>query len=455
MLSKAFSFLNGLGYFFNATQITPDSLNQINRKEENTNLRRNVSNQDVVIKLSIINEFFPPDYAATGQLIEELARQLERRGMTIEVFTGQPGYAFSISVAASLETQGNVRIQRSRSTKLWSKRIRGRMIRGLLFTARAFLHIIKHSFRYDLFLLTSAPPFLAIAGYLAHILSFGKISYICLIYDLYPDIAIRLDVIDAKHWVIKLWRGINREIWKKAKAIIVLSEGMKTEVGQLAPEILPKVAVIPSWSDPENIIPLPKIDNWFAQKYQLTDCFTVLYSGNMGRCHDMNTILESMKQLKDEAVQFVFIGGGPKLEDFQRRVNELGLDKTIFLSYQDKNILPYSLTACDLALVSVAPEVENLVAPSKIYSALAAGKAIAVICPPNSYLNKLVTDSQCGITVKNGDQNSLTDFICKLKNNPELANEIGRASRRYLELNFTPEIITTEYIKVFKQAMTL
>ena len=35
--------------------------------------------------LSIITEFFPPDYAATGQLIEELATQLEQQNIKIEV----------------------------------------------------------------------------------------------------------------------------------------------------------------------------------------------------------------------------------------------------------------------------------------------------------------------------------------------------------------------------------
>jgi hypothetical protein len=46
------------------------------------------------IKLSIITQFYPPDYAATGQLIEELAVQLGKLGLAVQVFTGQPGYAF-------------------------------------------------------------------------------------------------------------------------------------------------------------------------------------------------------------------------------------------------------------------------------------------------------------------------------------------------------------------------
>ncbi|NET86257.1 MAG: glycosyltransferase family 4 protein, partial [Moorea sp. SIO1F2] len=46
------------------------------------------------LRLSVLTQFFPPDYAATGQLIQELVMQLGKQGIDIKVFTGQPGYAF-------------------------------------------------------------------------------------------------------------------------------------------------------------------------------------------------------------------------------------------------------------------------------------------------------------------------------------------------------------------------
>ena len=69
------------------------------------------------IKLSVITQFFPPDYAATGQLIEELVRQLGQQGVDIEVFTGQPGYAFQTCKAPIVEHSGSVKIRRSRIRK--------------------------------------------------------------------------------------------------------------------------------------------------------------------------------------------------------------------------------------------------------------------------------------------------------------------------------------------------
>ena len=423
----------------------PYSLDPVRHKDTNNNWYYQLVN------VSIITEFFPPDYAATGQLIEELVKQLDKQGVGIKVFTGQPGYAFSTSKAPALEQLGQIRVQRSRSSQMWSHRIRGKAINGILFTLRAFLHIIKNYHQNDVFLLTSAPPFLSIAGYLAHL--FCKSPYVCLIYDLYPDIAIALGVVSKNHWLAKFWRAINRKIWQKSKAIIVLSPAMKQRVIDTCPEVADKVSVIHSWGDPQLILPIAKEDNWFAKKHNLVSKFTVLYSGNMGRCHDLDTILAAAQQLRTEDIQFVCIGGGPKRESLIQDVARLGLENFLFLPYQEKSVLPYSLTACDLSLVSIGIGLESLVAPSKLYPALAAGRPIAAICPENSYLSELIKDGQFGTTINNGDSEALAAFILKLKSNRQLAEKMGDASRKYLELNFTPEIIAKQYLSVLRQSM--
>jgi glycosyltransferase involved in cell wall biosynthesis len=402
------------------------------------------------IKVSIITEFFPPDYAATGQLIEELVKQLEKQGLIIEVFTGQPGYAFSTATAPAVEKLGDIRIQRSRSTQVWSGRIRGKAINGILFTLRAFLHLIKNFRRHNVFLVTSAPPFLPIAAYLAH-LCLG-ISYVCLIYDLYPDIAIALGVISKNHWLSGFWRKLNIMIWRNSKRIIVLSPDMKDRIISICPEIADKVCVIHSWGDPELIVPISKEKNWFAKEHNLINKFTVLYSGNMGRCHDMDTILEAAKKLQEEPIQFVCIGNGAKRKSLMEEVNKLGLKNFLFLPYQDKEVLPYSLTACDLSLVSVESGMESLVAPSKLYPALAAGRPIAVICSKYSYLRKLMAEGKCGVGVDNGDSFALAEFIRLLNSDRKLAELMGKASRNYLQSNFTPQIIAKQYCRVLEKS---
>jgi glycosyltransferase involved in cell wall biosynthesis len=403
------------------------------------------------IKLSIITQFYPPDYAATGQLIEELGIQLGQLGLSIQVFTGQPGYAFQKKSAPAIECSGQVVIRRSRSTRIWSKRIRGKALNGLLFCLRSGLYLLKTCSRGDVLLLTTAPPFLPILGYLANIV-FG-LPYVCLLYDLYPDVAVELNVISRQHWLVRLWDALNCRIWKQAQQLIVLSPTMKDRVVAKCPEAIDKITVIHNWADPNQIVPIAKHENWFAKAFNLVDTFTVLYSGNMGCCHDVETILEAAKLLEQEAIQFVFIGNGAKRQAFRLQASQLGLHNCQFLPYQDKQNLPYSLTACDLSLVSISPGMEGLVVPSKLYAALAAGRPIAVICEQHSYLRTIVTDAGCGEAFSNGDAVGLAEFIRRLATNTQLAKQMGQAGRHYLLSHFTPDLIAKQYSKLLYEAV--
>jgi glycosyltransferase involved in cell wall biosynthesis len=399
-------------------------------------------------KLSIFTQFYPPDYAATGQLIEELTNQLGRQGLHVQVFTGQPGYAFQKNSAPCTEKLGKVQIRRSRTARLWPQRIRGKLVNGLLYCLRSMLHLFKPSSHPDVLLVTTAPAYLPVVGYLANLLL--KIPYVCLIYDLYPDVAVELKVISSQHWLVRAWEALNRQVWKQAKEIIVLSSTMKERVVSKCPEVADKISVIHSWADPKWVAPIPKSKNWFAQQHDLVEKFTVLYSGNMGRCHDMDTILDAAVRLKDAPIQFVFIGAGAKRKPCLEKVQALGLENCMFLPYQDKKTLPYSLTACDLSLVSVDRGMEGVVAPSKFYGMLAAGRPIAAVCEPHSFLRSILAKANCGQAFNNGDGAGLAQFILKLAGERELAAQMGDAGRRHLLANFTPEIIAQQYAKVLQ-----
>ncbi len=401
--------------------------------------------------LSVITQFFPPDYAATGQLVEELVNQFRLSDIDVKVFTGQPGYAFHSSSAPLYERMGSLQIKRSRAAQFWPKQVRGKAINGVLFTVRAALHLLKNCRHRNLLVVTTAPPFLPILGYFNHLLF--KVPYVCVLYDLYPDIAIELGVLSNRHWLARFWQGMNERIWRNARGLIVLSPDMKQRIVGHCPAVADKISVIHSWADSDWITPMPKEKNWFALRYDAVQPFTILYSGNMGRCHDMETILETAKLLRNQPVQFMCVGNGAKRRELMEQVQELGLKNFLFLPYQDREVLPYSLTACDVSLVSVSEGVESLVAPSKLYPAMSTGRPVTVICPSNSYLNQLIADAQCGKTFRNGDAKGLAAFIQELMGDRVLAERMGMLGRRYLKNNFTPKIIAQQYLAVLRQAM--
>lgn len=401
-------------------------------------------------RLTIVSQFFPPDFAATGQLLDDLTARLATRGLQVQILTGMPAYAYKCPDADRIEFLPNRCIRRTQASRRWPLRIRGRAINGVLFCLRVTLRLLRYSRRGDLILYTTEPPYLPLLGWLVHRLT--ATPYLVLLYDLYPDVLVELGVLSPHHWLVRLWRRFNRWVFSDAQELIVLSEPMAERVRAQVPGVDGKLSVIPSWADPEQIRPRPKADNWFARLQQLEDRFTVLYSGNQGRCHDLVTVLAAALLLRQDAeVVFLFIGSGPQHQRLRQLVHDWGLGNCRFLPYQELADLPFSLTAADLALVTLSIEAEGLVAPSKLYGHLAAGTPIAAITPANSYLRQLVEQEGCGRWFANGDAEALAAWIRELKANPHQAAVCGRAARALLERTATPEIVTAQYLQLIER----
>lgn len=201
---------------------------------------------------------------------------------------------------------------------------------------------------------------------------------------------------------------------------------------------------------------MAKAENWFVQKHQLADRFTVLYSGNQGRCHDLVTVLAAALLLRhDPEVLFLFIGKGPQHQRLLNLVSDWGLTNCRFLPYQNLEDLPFSLAAADLALVTLSIEAEGLVAPSKLYGHLAAATPIAAITPASSYLHQLVETSGCGHWFVNGDADGRASWIKQLKSDPAHARSCGDAARHLLKRTATPEIVTDQYLQLIKRHLPI
>ncbi|WP_225886789.1 glycosyltransferase family 4 protein [Pseudanabaena sp. ABRG5-3] len=395
--------------------------------------------------ISIITQFYPPDYAATGQFIYDLATALVQEGFDVSVFTGMPGYAFRQMDVEHQEQINGVFVRRTGSIHLMSKRIRNKVFSSVLFLLRCVIKFRRKSIRGSHLVLTSAPPFLGLIGWFYNKI-FGH-TYSCIIYDVYPEVAVRLRVVAPDHWIIKFWEFVNLKVWERAESLIVLSEPMKQLLVKKNKYLADKIHVIHSWADPKFICPLAKSENWFARQYGLTDCFVVLYSGNLGRCHDSRTILKCMQLLSDRPdIKFLFIGNGVGSQVVAKAIAAGELPNVLQLPYQDREVLPFSLTACDLSLVSILPNVGDTIAPSKIYGILAAERPVAVICPPNNYLREMVDQGDCGSYFDNGDAQGLADYICWLAANPQIQERLGKNARRFLELYYTIDQAIPRYI---------
>jgi colanic acid biosynthesis glycosyl transferase WcaI len=256
--------------------------------------------------------------------------------------------------------------------------------------------------------------------------------------DLYPEVAMRLGVPFVNGNLGHALTRVRDASLRSANANVVIGERMAANLGAFG-ITADRIRVIPNWCDDTAIRPTPESSNPLRGAWGLEGKFVVGYSGNLGRAHEFETILGAASRLRSEpGIVFLIIGGGHFVEAFSRRVKELHLDQKFqFLPYQDQATLNYSLGVPNLHWISLKPELEGLIVPSKFYSIAAAGRPMVVIGASDGELETLVQRHHCGYVVEPGDSAALADLLKRLARDSSVLPEMGIAARTMLDAHFS------------------
>ncbi|MBK7182046.1 MAG: glycosyltransferase [Bacteroidetes bacterium] len=131
--------------------------------------------------------------------------------------------------------------------------------------------------------------------------------------------------------------------------------------------------------------------------------------------HDIESIVYTANLLKSNtAIQFVIIGDGAKKAKIEAYVKSEQLSNVLLLPYQNKETLPFSLTAADIGIVTLSQGAETISVPSKTYYTLAAGSAIFALAAEASELGFLVNKYNCGRVFDNSPPEKIAEFILHL-----------------------------------------
>ena len=401
------------------------------------------------VRLTIVTAHFHPDVAATGQLLTELATGLVEMGCDVSIFTTHPTFGPRGHTPAFEIYQG-VRVHRVFSTRLDKNSRVGRALNAGSFFLSVLSALLVSRGRGPL-MIVSNPPFLAFAGVIVKKLR-GR-SFLYLVHDVFPDLAVVLGYVAPNSWVRRLWDAVNRVILRHASGVIVLGESMKQIMIRKAganASFRDQVRVIHNWADGEFIRPLPRDQNLFARQQGIEDEFVVLYSGNMGLGHNLEMVIDAAGRLRHRRMLFLFIGDGGKRRKLESLVSERRLDNVRFLPYQPRELLPYSLTSGNVSLVALEKGIEGIQMPSKLYTILAAGCPAVGLLEPGSEIARIIHDSGCGASVAPGDVDGLVRVLERYDLDRDACVREGRAGRSYFEAHFTRTRACREYFDVVR-----
>jgi colanic acid biosynthesis glycosyl transferase WcaI len=360
-----------------------------------------------------------------GPLAMELVEDLAQEFGPVDLLTGHPD-----SLARS--GSGPVRIV---AAATYVRGGFGRRVLAWLHYLRQALFWLARSPRRTPVLVFSNPPLLPwLAGIVCGL---RRQPYAVMVYDIYPDVLVGLGKISSGSALARLWRIFNRWAYERAGVVMTIGEYMAATLSrQFDPRRTAAgyIPVVYPWADTSVIRPLPKDQNWFAREHGQVDRLTVMYSGNMGIGHDLETMLAAAERLQSvPAVHFLFIGDGPKRALIAEAIDSGRVMNVTLLDWQPESVLPYSLTCADISLVSLEEGMSGLAVPSKTFYALAAGTPIVAISGAHSELSSIVDRYGCGWSLAPGSVEELTEILEKMSVDRSTLERLQRTSRAVAE----------------------
>ena len=326
-----------------------------------------------------------------------------------------------------------------------------RVFSWLKFTFFAFFKIIF--VRKDtLILITTNPPLLIFLVWIVN--KIRNLNYVVLVYDIYPDVMIKFSKIKENSIVAKFWRYLNQHAFEAALAVYTIGNVMSENLSKqfkVSKTKLKHIGVIPPWADTKKIKPINKSLNPLVKKLDQMNCITVLYSGNMGISHDIESILKSAKSLKKRSdIKFLFIGDGKKWKLAFDFVKKEKLNNAQVLPFQSEMMMPYSLALGDISIASLDKGAEGLMVPSKVCYYMASGSAVIGICEGKNDLVNSLAKGDFGFIVPPGEHKRLTAAILSLANNRKKLKNAKKNARQTCIAHFSRQVCMEKLKKSFK-----
>ena len=362
-----------------------------------------------------INRVYPPVRGATGRVLRDLARSFAREGWQVTVITTGP--------KALKERDGGVRVIRVKGAA------KPTSVFGYSWIWLKMLVTALRQPKTHLLVTMSDPPLLVLAGQI--IKKIKGTRHINWCHDLYPDLLPALGVW-VPGFVMNFFRRLSRAAMRDADKVIVIGRCMARHLTYDG--IDPRhMTMIPNWPDSElartggesaleGVFMNGAAGNGFKpHEAQLKDGpkFRVLYAGNLGLAHPIDTILDAAEILNagHPEIEFVFVGDGPRFDEIVQERSHRRLDNIRLLPYQPSSLLRSMMESGDIHLISIREDVAGLLVPCKLYSALAVQRPCIFIGPAQSEAAKVISDFKAGAVVAQGRAQDLAQQILHFRMN--------------------------------------
>lgn len=422
-------------------------------------------------KILIFAHYYAPDTASTGQILKDQAEGMLDE-FDVTVICVVPSYSGRIEEKYKtqkyyFEKLNGVKLIRVRVPE-FTKSNKISRIKNILAYFFGALGASRKAGRQDYVFTISQPPILGgLLGVLGKWQKRAKMIY-C-IQDFNPEQTIAVGYSKNK-LVLYLMMIADKFSCRHSDLVITVGRDLvETLKKRFKNRNVPKYTMINNWIDEKEVYPLPE-DNErvlaFKKKYGLDNKFVIMYSGNIGLYYDLEKLVKVLKQFRKgytlkgvyepglktadgREVVFAFVGAGSVLDKLVMYTKKHHFENVIFIPYQDKADLVYSLNAGDVHWCVNAKGIKGVSCPSKAYGIMGVGKPIIGVLEKGSEVRMLIDEIGCGKCCEPGDYVEVANIIRWYIENADTGEEkkMGMKGRQYLERNLTKDVSVEKYVE--------
>lgn len=364
--------------------------------------------------IAVFYQYFPPDDVVSAVLFGDLCSGLADRGWEVSAYPCVwSSRDKSVRFAASEQWRG-VSVRR-----IWRPRFRqsssvGRLLNAAWMIARWSLLAITLRPRPDVLIVGTDPILsLLVARFWGLFSPRTQIAHWC--FDLYPEAAIADGIMARRGVLARILSRLLRPAYRRCALIADLGPCMRRLL--LRYQSSARMETVIPWALEEPAAPLPVAIS------ERTSLFAgarlaLLYSGNFGRAHSYEEILNLAALVHPLGGKLIFSVRGNRQEELKRAAQEKEAGVG-FVPFTSPERLQDRLASADVHVVTLRPSWTGTVVPSKFFGALSIGRPVLFAGSPESSVAQWIQDFEVGWVLTGENLQEVGQFLLDYVNSPQ------------------------------------
>jgi colanic acid biosynthesis glycosyl transferase WcaI len=400
-------------------------------------------------RIWFVSELFWPEETSTGYFVTRIAEDAAG-AHDVHALCSQPTYAARGVVAPRREMRNGIHIERMRSTTLSKDVLLHRVVNLVTFSISVFVCALLRLRPGDIVVAVTNPP--TVPYLVRAAAALRRARFILLVHDVYPDVLVATGVArsDAVH--VRILDAVSRWLYRSAERVIVLGRDMDALVRRKLAATGPAPLVIPNWGDVDVVRPDDTARSVSRNELGLDSTFVIGYVGNIGRTHDLETLVDVADLLRhDDRFRFLFVGAGARREWLVAETAARGLANVRIPGPCGPDELCGVLNAVDVAVLSFRRGMAGISVPSRVYNMMAAGRPLLAIVDDGSEIARLVHEERMGWVSRPEDPAAAAELLRALACAPAELTRAGRNGRAAAVRSYSRQAVTQRWLRLFHE----